>query len=228
LIATNTSAAVNFYPVFVSAVGNSQVVYADSNNFRFVPNTGTLTTIVISSTGNVVGGNIRTGGAVSATGNILTGSAVSATGNILTGSAVSATGNITGNYIFGNGASLTGINVSAGNSIQNGNSNVLVGSSGGNISINVAGISPVALFTPAGESVTGIISASGNVTGGNLTTGGNITGAYLLGNGSQLTGIGRSLTVGTRSVPFVIPLTANGNFTVGTRSSGNVVITVTT
>jgi hypothetical protein len=216
LIATNTSAAVNFYPVFVSAVGNSQVVYADSNNFRFVPNTGTLTTIVISSTGNVVGGNIRTGGAVSAT------------GNILTGSAVSATGNITGNYIFGNGASLTGINVSAGNSIQNGNSNVLVGSSGGNISINVAGISPVALFTPAGESVTGIISASGNVTGGNLTTGGNITGAYLLGNGSQLTGIGRSLTVGTRSVPFVIPLTANGNFTVGTRSSGNVVITVTT
>jgi hypothetical protein len=81
---------------------------------------------------------------------------------------------------------------------------------------------------------TGTMSATGNINGGNIRTvgqvsaTGNITGSYLFGNGSQLIGIGRSLTIGTRSVPVVIPLTASGNFTVGTRNSGNVVITTTT
>ena len=57
---------------------------------------GILTNLV-SSSGNVTGGNILATGAVSAT------------GNILTAGAVSATGNITGVYHIGNGSLLTGI-----------------------------------------------------------------------------------------------------------------------
>jgi len=35
----------------------------------------------------------------------------------------------------------------------------------------------------------GALSTAGNITGGNISTGGNITGSYILGNGSQLTGL---------------------------------------
>jgi hypothetical protein len=51
---------------------------------------------------------------------------------------ISATGNVTGNYFIGNGSQLTGIVASAGASIVNGTSNVVVAASG-NIVANVAG-----------------------------------------------------------------------------------------
>ena len=94
-------------------------------------------------------------------------------GNILTGGTVSATGNITGNYILGNGSQLTGITATYANA-------------------NVAAF--MAAFGSNTISTTGTVTA-GNVTGGNIITGGlisatgNITGNYILGNGSQLTGI---------------------------------------
>jgi hypothetical protein len=115
-------------------------------------------------------------------------------GNLLTAGLVSATGNITGDYIFGNGALLTGVITSVSN-INSGTSNVTVVSSGGNISVGVGGTGNVAVFATTGEYVTGLISASGNITGGNLITAGlvsatgNITGAYFIGNGSQLTSL---------------------------------------
>ena len=115
-------------------------------------------------------------------------------GNLLTGGLVSASGNVTGNYIFGNGACLTGVITSVAN-INSGTSNVTVVSSGGNISVGVGGTSNVAVFATTGEYVTGIVSASGNiissgnVSGGNLSTGGQIsasgninTSGYFVGN----------------------------------------------
>jgi hypothetical protein len=194
--------------VFVPALNSNQTVYGDDPHFRYVPSTGTLSANIASLTGNVIGGNLVTGGQVVATGGILTTSTVSATGNII------------GSYMVGNGSQLTGL--TAGTTIQNGNSNVLIGSSAGNVSINVNGVSPVVSVTPLGETVFGTLSVTGNVTGG------NIAGTYITGNGSQLTGLGRSLTIGTRSTPTIISLTAGGSFTVETRYSGNVVITVTT
>ena len=230
---------------------------AAQNNITSV---GTLSSL--SVTANVAGGNLTTGGQVSATGNIrtanylfvsqdinvsgdvtatsYTGTSASLSGNItggnvLTGGQVSATGNIRGNYILGNGSALTGLIT---NTIQNGNSNVLVGSSAGNISINVNGISPLAIFTPLGQTTTGIISATGTVTAGNIATSGtvsalgNITGGNIIAtanlyyNGNVL--VTRTLTVGTRSTSVTIPLTANGSFSVGTRSSGNVTVTTST
>jgi hypothetical protein len=107
-------------------------------------------------------------------------------GNIRTGGLISATGSITGNYIFGNGSQLTNLIT---NTIQNGNSNVLVGSSGGNVSINVNGISPILIVTPVGMQLTGNLSATLSITGGNILTGGivsatgEITGANVKTNG---------------------------------------------
>lgn len=79
--------------------------------------------------------------------------------NFIAGGAVQATGNIRGNYIFGNGAFLTGI-------------------SGGGSS-NVA-------ITVSGNSQPNITSV-GNLT--SLTVTGNVSAAYFKGDGSQLTGI---------------------------------------
>jgi predicted acyltransferase (DUF342 family) len=242
-----------------------------------ITSVGTLSTLTV--TANVAGGNITTGGQVSATGNIrtanylfvlqdinvsgdvtatsYTGTSASLSGNVTganirTGGLISATGNVAGSYFLGNGSQLTGLLT---NTIQNGNSNVLVGSSAGNISINVNGIAPLVIFTPLGQTTTGIISATGTVTAGNVATSGsvsatgNITGANLRTNGTvsasgNITAgnviatanlyyngnvlVTRSLTVGTRSSPVTIPLTANGSFSVGTRSSGNVTVTTST
>lgn len=66
-------------------------------------------------------------------------------------------------------------------SIQNGNSNVSVTGPNANVAIGIAGTPNVAVFATTGTFVTGLISA-----------GGNITGNYILGNGSQLTGLPES------------------------------------
>jgi len=108
-------------------------------------------------------------------------SGLSNTGNFSVGSLV-ATGNLTGAYILGNGACLSGVITSVAN-INNGTSNVTVVSSGGNVTVGIGGTSNVAVFATTGEYITGLISASGNITGGNIITsgsGGNISGANVV------------------------------------------------
>jgi filamentous hemagglutinin len=149
----------------------------------------------VTSTGTITGGNVVTAGFVSAVGdvaggNVVTAGFVSATGtgtfgNISTAGAITAAGNITGNYIFGNGSQLTGIDT---NLIKNGNSNVRILTANGNISMDVNGTSNVVVVTPTGIDIagavtstgtanvgnvttTGFVSATGNVTGGNVNTG---------------------------------------------------------
>jgi len=117
-------------------------------------------------------------------------SGVSNTGNFAFGS-VSTTGNITGNYILGNGALLTGVSTTSSN-INNGTSNVTVVSSGGNVTVGIGGTGNVAVFATTGEYITGLLSVSGNVTGGNLVTsgsGGNISGANVI-SGTTLSATG--------------------------------------
>ena len=198
---------------------------------------------LVSTTGNIAGnyfignGSLLTG--VTASGvnaNALTGNTLSSTvlyssltqvgtlgnlsvagntnsGNLLTGGLISATGNITGNYILGNGALLTGVITSVAN-INLGTSNVTVVSSGGNVTVGIGGTSNVAVFATTGEYVTGLISASGNITGGNIDTvglisaTGNVSGNYFIGNGSQLTDVAAS--------------SVNANALVGNTLSSNV------
>jgi hypothetical protein len=217
-------------------LGNSILGTLSTASQPNITNVGTLT--VLSVSGNVTGGNVVTGGQISATGNIRTSGFISATqdinvggdvtatsytgvsssvsgnvtgGNILTGGRVLATGNISANYFIGNGSQLTSL--TPGITIQNGNSNVLVGAVAGNVSININGISPVASFTPLGMTLTGdqlttgtltagnllvggVVSATGDVFGGNLRTlgfvsaAGNVTGGNILFNSGIISGTG--------------------------------------
>jgi hypothetical protein len=64
------------------------------------------------------------------------------------------------------------------NQVVNGTSNVSINSTNANIIIGVSGVGNVAGFTTAGEYVNGVINATGNISGN-----------YFIGNGSQLTGI---------------------------------------
>jgi hypothetical protein len=136
----------------VSSGGNVTVGVGGTSNVAVFATSGEYVTGVVSASGNVTGGNLLTGGLVSAAGTITgtshLGSVVSVTanvtgGNVLTAGVVSATGNVTGNYFIGNGSQLTGISAT---SIANGTSNVSVVSSGGNITVGVNGYSNVAVF----------------------------------------------------------------------------------
>jgi hypothetical protein len=163
----------------ISAVG---LITAGGN----VTGANIATNGVVTAAGNITGGNILTsgqlsaGGAVNATGNI-TG------GNIITGGGVTATGTITasGNVVAGSGRFFLGdggllSNVSAAISvtrIENGTSNVAVGSSGGNVTVGVAGTANVVVVSTTGITTNGLtvpsITKSGSNAVGNIGSSSN-------------------------------------------------------
>jgi hypothetical protein len=119
---------------------------------------------------------------------------------------------IVAGYLFGNGSQLQGIDAT---SIQNGTSNVKVTSSGGNVTTSVGGAANVLVITSIGANVAGTLGVTGNITGN-----------YVLGNGSQLTGIdATSIQSGTSNVKVV---SSGGNVTVGIANTSNVVVVSTT
>ena len=126
---------------------------------------------------------------------------------------ISATGNVTGNYFFGNGSQLTGIDAT---SIQNGTSNVRVVSSGGNVSVGIGGTGNVAVFATTGEYVTGVVSASGTVTGGNIETGGTASATGNITGGNVLTG---GLISSTGTITSAATITGGNLATGGTASA---------
>lgn len=132
-------------------------------------------TVGFSAQGNITGGNIVTAGVATVTGNV-TG------GNILTIGSVSAAGNLSG----------SNLNIT-GNIVDTGPMRLITGASG---AISLApNASNVLVVTTGGATLFGAGNVTGNLTGGNLLTAGlvsstgNITGNYILGNGSQLTGL---------------------------------------
>jgi hypothetical protein len=163
-----------------------------------ITSVGILSSLSVS--GNIVGGNVNTGGVVSATGNIrgsnlTTPGNVSATGNIVTTAAISATGNITGGNILGganvNASLFTGATISVSGNITGGNVNTT-------------------LFTGTTVSVTG------NITGGNISVTG-ISGTLSTATQTNITSVG---TLGSLSV--------TGNVTAGNLSGTSIVGTLTT
>jgi hypothetical protein len=173
------------------AQGELAINLIDGN--LFYKNSSNQVTVIASNKFLTVSGQVSAGGNV-----------VGA--NIVTAGVVSATGNVSGNFFLGNGALLTGIDAA---SIQNGNSNVRVVSSGGNVTISVGGTSNVAVFATTGLVVTG------NVDGNNIN-----------GNGSGLTSItGANVTgqVGNALVAGTVYTAAQPNITsVGTLTSVSV------
>jgi filamentous hemagglutinin len=76
---------------------------------------------------------------------------------------VTASGNVSGNYILGNGALLTGVITSVAN-INDGSSNLRIESSGGNILANVGGVANVFAITTDGANVSGNLGVTNKVT----------------------------------------------------------------
>jgi hypothetical protein len=199
----------------------------------------------ISTTSNIIGGNISTAGNVAGNyfignGSQLTGvvatdigvlASLSVTGNaqignVRTAGQVSATGNVTtGNYFVGNGAFITGIVASAGSELLNGFSNVRIGGANANVTVSVNAVSNVAVFTTGGMSTTGNIIANANVlANGQISALGNVTGNYIFGNGALLTGVITSVANINNGTSNVTVVSSGGNITVGVNGSGNVVV----
>lgn len=227
---------------FGTSLGNGNATFTANTLVRVANTSGTA----LSVAGNVVGGNLTTGAQVSATGNvtggnIVTGGAVLATGQ------VSATANVVGGNIVTNGAVSAGGLISATGNITGGNINTagIISSTGNSVHGTANVLAGNAIITTLVSATT--LSASGNVVGGNLnatglslsgnvvsaivsaaniTTSANIQGAYVLGNGSQLTGIdATSIQNGTSNVRVV---SSGGNVAIGIGGTSNVAVYATT
>jgi len=171
--------------------------YTNGNVFDYLTGANSTTRF----TGNIAPNLIAATGNINTTGNI------SATGNINTTGNISATGNITGNYIIGNGSLLTGVAVSGGTNIINGNSNVNIPVANGNVTISSAGNANIIIVTGTGANIAGTLSSTGNANVGNLGT----TGVFATTLSS--TGNANVGNLGTAGL-----ITATGNIS----SSGNI------
>jgi hypothetical protein len=101
-------------------------------------------------------------------------------------------------------------------------------SASGNIvgnNISVGGSLTVGSFNPASLVVSGNITGGNILTGGSVSAAGNITGNFILGNGSQLTGIdATSIQNGTANVRTFV----NGNVTTSAAGTANVLVVTST
>ena len=186
-------------------------------NFYYTAVNGTMTVKNETITGNSTIGNLVT----------------SSTANLGSVSNVKITGGINGYYLQTDGAgTLSWAAGGGGGSGSPGGSNTQVqfndaGTFGGNSAFTF-------------NKTTGALIVTGNVTGGNLVTGGvvsatgNITGSFILGNGSQLTGISATTatTAGTVTTAAQPNITSTGTLTslavTGNISAGNVSATTFT
>ena len=153
-----------------------------ANGVFAIANAATVGT-TLGVTGNSSGGNLTTGGQVSAVGNItggniLTGAlmqaaTISATanvqaGNLRTAGQVSSTGNITsaanisGSYLLGNGSQLTGLSLGVSvTKFVNGTTEGNIGVSGGNVNFDVGGVANVLVLTTSTSYFAGNVSTIG-------------------------------------------------------------------
>ena len=229
----NAGSAIDFYTYQISvaaANAEARIAAIDDGSYsawislqtKTPGSTGTnglVERVKVDSTGasvvaNITGGNLLTGGLISATanitgGNVLTGGLISATGNVIGGN-ISTTGNVTANYFLGNVACASGIFATK---IFNGNSEANIGTANGNANISIGGTSNVVIFTTTGILVTGVNSTSGNVTGGNILTGGIMSSTGNATHGNVLTG---GLISATSTI------TSAANITGGNVAGGNI------
>ena len=195
---------------------------------------GNLSAQNISTPGIIIGSNnITTLGFVSTVGNIRSQSTISASGNIISAANiiavgdVTATGNISGTYITGNGAFITGVTANA--------VGILAGAMTGNILANSYSI----LNLPQ-LSVAGIVQTATNITGGNIiattlinsaniSASGTITTAGLIVNnnatvvGNIVAGIHQGTTISITGNATASNISAVGNIRTGNIISVNAV-----
>ena len=197
-----------------------------------ITSVGTLGNLTV--TGNATVGNLVTSGSGGTLSNInvVSANTFTASGNITAGNA--NLGNlVTANFFTGNGSLLTGITVSAGNTIVNGNSNVVI-LANGNVSTSVAGNANILIVTGTGVNIAGTLNTTGNLTAGNANITGtiNVTGNANVGNigaaAGVFTTVTGSLTTAAQpnitSVGTLTSLAVTGNISSGNANLGNLVI----
>ena len=176
------------------ANGNSNVNIPVANGNVNITAAGNANIVVVTGTGANITGTAN----ISGNANI---------GNIGTSGLIIATGNITGGNLMG--------------PLANGNSNVYIPSSNGNITFNSVGNANIVVITGTGANINGTANISGNANIGNIGTGGliiatgNITGGNLMGphaNGNS--------NVNIPSANGNINLTAVGNTTLVITGTG--------
>jgi len=199
----------------VSAGGNVEgnaILARNSGNISTAGNVygANVLATVVSASSNVTGGNINTGGSVSAGGNV-SAIAVSASGNVTAnnvtvGNIVSAIGNIvTSNFFVGDGYYISNINpgnIGTPTKIQNGGTYANATAANANLTIAVGSSSNlVATFYDTGVNINGNVSSSGNiiavanVDGANvnattISATANITGGNVIFGSGDVTGTG--------------------------------------
>lgn len=196
---TNGSTELNIPVAGGNIIGN---IGGSVNLFEF-------STIGLSAVGNITANNISAG-------------------NLITGAQLSVSGNITSSGTFvGDGSGLVNViaNVGSASQLTSGTTEINIPVANGNIVANVAGSTNLFQWSTVG------FSAQGNITGGNIVTAGlvtatgNITGNYILGNGSQLSGIITSVANINSGTSIMEVVSAGGNIraTIGGTSNVQVI-----
>lgn len=218
-----------FFLTGITSYSNAAVaLFMGSGNAMTISTTGTINT-----TANVTGGNINTGGLISAAGNIYTGGKLYATGNLENG------GNLTTGFITGSALTLVG-NISAGN--VNVGSNVSVV---GNVTAafylgNASAMSglPTAYsnvlvqqFMGSGNtfniSIVGTVNSTNASAGGNIIAGGYVTAvgnvyANHIGLSDGLSAVSDIITAGNISAGGTITSTGDHSTAGNVLATGNV------
>lgn len=196
---TNGTTSLNIPIADGNIIGN---IGGSTNLFEF-------STVGMSAAGNVTANNISAG-------------------NLITGTTISTSGNITSGGIFtGDGSGLVNViaNVGSASQLTSGTTQINIPVANGNIVANVAGSTNLFQWSTVG------FSAQGNITGGNINTAGvvsatgNITGNYILGNGSQLSGIITSVANINSGTSIMEVVSSGGNIraTIGGTSNVQVI-----
>ena len=174
----------------------------------------------ISAQGNITGGNLLTGGILSATGAVTSGANITGA-NILTAGSMSSTGNATHGNILTGGlisatATVTGGNLATGGTVSaTGNITGAANVSGGNL-LTGGLVSATATVTGGNLATGGTASATGNIDGGNLRTAGLVTATGNVVGNSLVTG-GRVYSAGAMTI-------TNGTGNINLSPTGNIVL----
>jgi len=182
-VTTNAQPNITSTGILTSLAVNGTVT---ANSFTSNIATGTAP-FTVTSTTQVANLSVATAGSANTAATVTTAaqpnitsvgtlSSLAVTANITAGNVNANSGTIRGNYFIGDGGGLSNINIAAGSSIVNGNSNVIV-TANGNVLTSVAGNANILVVTGTGANITGTLNATGIISGnhsgnfsGNVTT----------------------------------------------------------
>jgi hypothetical protein len=171
--------------------GNANITVGGVSNVALFTTTGLNITGIVSATGNIDGGNLRTAGLISATGAI--------TGAAITGASLTvSTGNVTGGNLILSGAIIDSAQLDIQTSAAN--ANVVITPNGtGNLNVTTG------------------VSVTGNITGGNLRTAGQVSATGAI-TGAAITGTSLTVSTGNVSCGNIVNTNANGVGNIGSAS----------